>query len=101
MSIAFAFTQSHDTNAIGVFVESLRTEGPAFLFKGWTPAFIRLGPNTVLLFIFYEVCSGSHFRLLHLWDIFAAIEETLDIVNTVEVNVDILASEKSRAQPAA
>lgn len=26
-----------------------------FLFKGWTPAFIRLGPNTVLLFVFYEV----------------------------------------------
>jgi len=26
-----------------------------FLFKGWTPAFIRLGPNTVLLFVFFEV----------------------------------------------
>ncbi len=35
--------------------QSLREEGPRFLFKGWTPAFIRLGPNTVLMFVFYEV----------------------------------------------
>lgn len=34
--------------------ESLRKEGPRFLFKGWTPAFMRLGPNTVLLFVFME-----------------------------------------------
>lgn len=33
---------------------SLRNEGPMFLFKGWTPAFVRLGPNTVLLFVFLE-----------------------------------------------
>lgn len=26
-----------------------------FLFKGWTPAFVRLGPNTILLFVFLEV----------------------------------------------
>ena len=36
---------------------SLREEGPTFLFKGWTPAFIRLGPNTVLMFVFFEVCT--------------------------------------------
>jgi hypothetical protein len=35
--------------------QSLRKEGPGFLFKGWTPAFVRLGPNTVLLFVFMEV----------------------------------------------
>ncbi|KAF5377153.1 hypothetical protein D9615_006358 [Tricholomella constricta] len=37
-----------------ILVQSLREEGPRFLFKGWTPAFIRLGPNTVLLFVFFE-----------------------------------------------
>jgi len=26
-----------------------------FMFKGWTPAFMRLGPNTILMFVFYEV----------------------------------------------
>ena len=38
-----------------ILKQSLRKEGPRFLFKGWTPAFMRLGPNTVLLFIFMEV----------------------------------------------
>ena len=36
---------------------ALREEGPRFLFKGWTPAFIRLGPNTVLMFVFFEVST--------------------------------------------
>lgn len=38
-----------------VLQKSLREEGARFLFKGWLPAFIRLGPNTVLLFVFFEV----------------------------------------------
>lgn len=38
-----------------ILKKSLRKEGPRFLFKGWTPAFMRLGPNTVLLFVFMEV----------------------------------------------
>ncbi|KAK0500637.1 mitochondrial carrier domain-containing protein [Armillaria luteobubalina] len=37
-----------------VLTTSLRHDGPRFLFMGWTPAFIRLGPNTVLLFVFFE-----------------------------------------------
>ncbi|KAK3317727.1 mitochondrial carrier domain-containing protein [Cercophora scortea] len=34
--------------------EGLRTEGPAFLMKGWTPAWLRLTPHTVLTFVFME-----------------------------------------------
>ncbi|KZT06219.1 dicarboxylic acid transporter [Laetiporus sulphureus 93-53] len=37
-----------------VLTRSLREEGPRFLFKGWTPAFIRLGPNTIFMFVFLE-----------------------------------------------
>ncbi|GLB36531.1 putative mitochondrial carrier (TC 2.A.29) family protein [Lyophyllum shimeji] len=37
-----------------ILAQSLRAEGPMFLLKGWTPAWIRLGPNTVLLFVFFE-----------------------------------------------
>jgi len=37
-----------------ILKNSLREEGPMFLFKGWTPAFIRLGPNTIFLFVFLE-----------------------------------------------
>ncbi|TFK30707.1 dicarboxylic acid transporter [Coprinopsis marcescibilis] len=42
-----------------VLVDSLRQEGIRFLFKGWTPAFIRLAPNTILLFVFYEQIKRS------------------------------------------
>ncbi|RDB28977.1 Mitochondrial dicarboxylate transporter [Hypsizygus marmoreus] len=45
---------SCDRGVAHILATSLREEGPRFLFKGWTPAFIRLGPNTVLLFVFYE-----------------------------------------------
>ncbi|KIP06292.1 hypothetical protein PHLGIDRAFT_30533 [Phlebiopsis gigantea 11061_1 CR5-6] len=41
-------------SSIEVLRQALREEGPKFLLKGWTPAFIRLGPNTVLMFVFFE-----------------------------------------------
>jgi solute carrier family 25 (mitochondrial dicarboxylate transporter), member 10 len=42
-----------------ILKRSMRDEGPRFLFRGWTPAFVRLGPNTVLLFVFFEVCPSD------------------------------------------
>ncbi|KZT67659.1 mitochondrial carrier [Daedalea quercina L-15889] len=45
---------SGKSNPIEVLTTSLRGEGPRFLFKGWTPAFIRLGPNTIFMFVFLE-----------------------------------------------
>lgn len=47
--------KSGKASPVQVLVKSLREEGPAFMFKGWTPAFMRLGPNTVLMFVFFEV----------------------------------------------
>ncbi|KAK7029654.1 RNA-dependent ATPase rok1 [Paramarasmius palmivorus] len=47
-------SSSSDYTALQILKRSLQKEGPRFLFKGWTPAFIRLGPNTVLLFVFFE-----------------------------------------------
>lgn len=47
-------SQSGDIGLMKVLKRSLRDEGPRFLFRGWTPAFVRLGPNTVLLFVFFE-----------------------------------------------
>ncbi|KAG8960899.1 Mitochondrial dicarboxylate transporter [Tulasnella sp. 419] len=46
-------------NIVEVIRTSLRNEGPRFLFAGWTPSFIRLAPNTVLLFIFLEQLKKS------------------------------------------
>ncbi|KAK4192138.1 mitochondrial dicarboxylate transporter [Podospora australis] len=34
--------------------EGLRQEGPVFLIKGWTPAWLRLTPHTVLTFVIME-----------------------------------------------
>ena len=51
------FLQHGKTHPVEVLTTALREEGPRFLFKGWTPAFIRLGPNTVLMFVFFEVRS--------------------------------------------
>ena len=33
---------------------SLRDEGPGFLFRGWTPAWIRLCPNSIAIFVILE-----------------------------------------------
>ncbi|KAI0271649.1 dicarboxylic acid transporter [Gloeopeniophorella convolvens] len=52
-------SQSGTAGPLKILRRSLREEGPRFLFKGWTPAFIRLGPNTVLLFVFFEQLKKS------------------------------------------
>lgn len=52
---AHSYFQSSSHSSLEVLKQSLREEGPRFLFKGWTPAFIRLGPNTVFMFVFFEV----------------------------------------------
>lgn len=31
-----------------------KTEGPAWMFKGWVPSFIRLGPHTIATFLILE-----------------------------------------------
>ncbi|KAG8162036.1 hypothetical protein KVR01_007801 [Diaporthe batatas] len=37
-----------------ITTQGLRTEGPLFLMKGWTPAWLRLTPHTILTFVFME-----------------------------------------------
>ncbi|KAK5047631.1 hypothetical protein LTR84_006296 [Exophiala bonariae] len=41
-------------SVVKIISESLRNEGPRFLMRGWTPAWLRLTPNTILTFIFIE-----------------------------------------------
>ncbi|KAF7367336.1 hypothetical protein MSAN_00796000 [Mycena sanguinolenta] len=50
-------SSSSSASFLHVLTTSIREEGPRVLFKGWSPAFMRLGPNTVLLFVFFEVLS--------------------------------------------
>lgn len=54
-------------NMLDVFSRVIRNEGFFALWKGFTPYFLRLGPHTVLTFIFLEQMSRSY-RLFVLGD---------------------------------
>jgi len=45
---------SGSRSTLEVIRNSLRNEGPMFVFKGWVPAWIRLQPTTVLIFVTFE-----------------------------------------------
>ena len=37
-----------------------RTEGVGWMFRGWVPSFVRLGPHTVATFLFLEQFKGAY-----------------------------------------
>ncbi|KII85649.1 hypothetical protein PLICRDRAFT_44983 [Plicaturopsis crispa FD-325 SS-3] len=41
-------------STLAVIRSSLKTEGPMFMFKGWLPAWTRLQPTTILIFLTLE-----------------------------------------------
>jgi dicarboxylate transporter 10 len=46
---------SHDSRGIVHLVTDIfRAEGIRWMFKGWVPSFIRIGPHTILTFLFLE-----------------------------------------------
>lgn len=47
-------TDGRRISIVRYVTETARKEGPGFLMKGWTPAWLRLAPNTVLTFVFLE-----------------------------------------------
>jgi len=42
------------SSTLAVIRTSLKNEGPMFMFKGWMPAFTRLQPTTILIFLTLE-----------------------------------------------
>ncbi|KKY35991.1 putative mitochondrial dicarboxylate integral membrane protein [Diaporthe ampelina] len=42
------------SSLLQITTQGLRSEGPLFLMKGWTPAWLRLTPHTILTFVFME-----------------------------------------------
>ena len=46
--------------AIDVIVKVIRNEGFFSLWKGFTPYYFRLGPHTVLTFIFLEQLNRNY-----------------------------------------
>lgn len=45
-----------------VLVKVVKTEGLFALWKGFVPYFLRLGPHTVLTFIFLEQLNSAYFH---------------------------------------
>ncbi|KAK6026118.1 hypothetical protein OSTOST_07964, partial [Ostertagia ostertagi] len=53
------------TGPIDVCVKLLRKEGVFAFWKGFTPYYMRLGPHTVLTFIFLEQYNRAYVRFFH------------------------------------
>ncbi|KAI8994719.1 mitochondrial carrier domain-containing protein [Pilobolus umbonatus] len=52
---------SHDArHSIRIMKSMVQTEGVASLFRGWMPAFVRLGPHTIVTFIVLEQLKTWH-----------------------------------------
>lgn len=47
-------TDCRSQSTLAVIRHSLRTEGAMFAFKGWVPAWMRLQPTTILIFLILE-----------------------------------------------
>ncbi|OBA22212.1 mitochondrial carrier [Metschnikowia bicuspidata var. bicuspidata NRRL YB-4993] len=40
--------------AMSILKDAVKSEGPGFMFRGWLPSFIRLGPHTIVTFLVLE-----------------------------------------------
>lgn len=47
-------SSSGSQGVLGVVRDMFRVEGVRWMFKGWTPSFLRLGPHTICTFVFLE-----------------------------------------------
>ncbi|KAI8058930.1 mitochondrial carrier domain-containing protein [Gilbertella persicaria] len=52
--IMSASTGDHKMSATQIMKQMFKAEGVSSFFKGWTPAFIRLGPQTIITFVVLE-----------------------------------------------
>jgi dicarboxylate transporter 10 len=51
----------HDgRHPIKIMAHMIKTEGIGSLFRGWMPAFVRLGPHTIVTFIVLEQLKEWH-----------------------------------------
>lgn len=46
--------ESKGQGMVGLVKEIFKKEGFTWMFRGWTPSFIRLGPQTIATFLFLE-----------------------------------------------
>ncbi|KAI9285744.1 mitochondrial carrier domain-containing protein [Umbelopsis sp. AD052] len=53
-------SSAQGVGAVSAMKDMIRSEGILSLFKGWTPAFIRLGPHTIVTFMVLEQLKQWH-----------------------------------------
>lgn len=41
-------------SVVHILTTAFKNEGPSFMFRGWVPSFVRLGPNTIITFLVVE-----------------------------------------------
>ncbi|VDL81382.1 unnamed protein product [Nippostrongylus brasiliensis] len=51
-------------NALDVWMKVIRNEGVFALWKGFTPYYMRLGPHTVITFIFLEQMNAAYYKFV-------------------------------------
>lgn len=52
-------SHSHEGGAFKILKNAVKSEGIKFAFRGWLPAFIRLGPQTIVTFLALEQLKHS------------------------------------------
>lgn len=55
----------HHESAFNVLKNSIKNEGVQFMFRGWVPSFVRLGPNTILIFLAVEQLRSYRVGMSH------------------------------------
>ncbi|TDH73383.1 hypothetical protein CCR75_006406 [Bremia lactucae] len=48
-------------SATNCFVKTIKHEGLRKLYKGWVPAYMRLGPQTLLTFVSWSNFASAYF----------------------------------------
>ena len=53
-SVSQIMNASGETSVASVISRAFRREGVGWMLRGWTPAWVRLGPNSLIIFLVLE-----------------------------------------------
>ncbi|SCO42914.1 uncharacterized protein FFMR_07074 [Fusarium fujikuroi] len=59
---AMSSTSTTRSGMVATAKEAFRIEGPAWIFRGWVPSFLRVGPHTMCMFAFLEIQRSIYRR---------------------------------------
>ncbi|RBR17314.1 uncharacterized protein FIESC28_06471 [Fusarium coffeatum] len=61
-------SSTHDHGVLQLMRDIHRTDGLMWMFKGWVPSFLRLGPQTICTFVFLEMHRKAYRKVQGLDD---------------------------------